>query len=118
MTCFVYMRQVAWDPYASARAQHPLQQISFFCGCLRALDVIELYHPHRVLLQFGYVQTIPPTLLAPIRDTRGTTAGKYKVSYMFLDQYWITWEYHVLSLAHCGHRVQHAWECSPDYLEW
>ncbi|RWR94760.1 serine/threonine-protein phosphatase 7 long form [Cinnamomum micranthum f. kanehirae] len=110
--------EVSWDPYVSARAQHPLHQISFFCGCLRALDVIEPYHPHRVLRQFGYVQTIPSAPLAPIRASRGTTAGKYKVSYAFLDQYWVTWEDHVLSLAHRGRRVSHAWECSSDYIEW
>ena len=81
------MGHVAWDPYASVRAQHPLQQISFFCGCLRALDVIEPYHPHRVLRQFGYIQTIPPAPLTLIHATRGTTAGKYNVSYMVLDQY-------------------------------
>ncbi|RWR93234.1 serine/threonine-protein phosphatase 7 long form isoform X1 [Cinnamomum micranthum f. kanehirae] len=110
--------EVSWDPYVSVRAQHPLHQISFFCGCLRALDVIEPYHLHRVLRQFGYVQTIPSAPLATIRASRGTTAGKYKVSYAFLDQYWVTWEDHVLSLAHRGRRVSHAWECSLDYIEW
>ena len=109
---------MAWEPYIGARTQHPFHQSSFFCGCLRALDVIEPYHPQRVLRQFGYVQTIPPAPLAPLRASRGSTAGQYKVSYKFLDQYWESWEDHVLSQAHRGHRVQHAWECSPDYLEW
>ena len=118
VSCFIYLPQVQWDPYTGVRAHHPFHQISFFCGCLRALDVIEPYHPHRVLRQFGYVQTIPPAPLAPIRASRGSTAGQYRVSYAFLDQYCVTWEDHVLSLAHRGHRSQHAWECSPDYLVW
>ena len=109
---------MAWDPYVAVRAQHPFHQISFFCGCLRSLDVIEPYHPHRVLRQFGHVQTIPPTPLTPIRASRGSTTGKYKVSYRFLDQYWVTWEDHVLYVAHRGHQAQHAWECSTGYLEW
>ena len=87
MYCFIYLAQVVWDPYTAVRAQHPFHQIAFFCGCLRSLDVIEPYHPHRVLRWFGYVQTIPPAPLAPIRASRGSTAGKYRVSYRFLDQY-------------------------------
>ncbi|XXG52864.1 hypothetical protein AAC387_Pa03g1069 [Persea americana] len=48
----LHASEVAWDPYTAVRAQHPFHQISFFCGCLRSLDVIEPYHPHRVLRQF------------------------------------------------------------------
>ena len=85
MYCFICFSQVAWYPYTATRAQHPFHQISFFRGCSRALEVIEPYHPHRVLQQFGFVQTITPAPLTPIRASRGSTHGKYMVSYIFLD---------------------------------
>ena len=118
MYCFIYFSQVAWNPYIAARAQHPFHQISFFCGCWISLDVIEPYHPHKVLRQFGFVQTILPAPLGSIRASRGFTAEKYKVSYKFLDQCWVTWEDHILSVSHRGHWAQHVWECASDYLEW
>ncbi|XP_028070433.1 protein MAIN-LIKE 1-like [Camellia sinensis] len=59
--------EVTWDPYRDCRQHHPCHEITFYSGCLKCLDVVEPYHPERVLRQFGRVQTIPPAPLDPVR---------------------------------------------------
>ncbi|XP_028111263.1 protein MAIN-LIKE 2-like [Camellia sinensis] len=44
---------VIWDPYHSCRDRHPCNPVTFYHGCLKCLDVVEPYHPDRVLRQFG-----------------------------------------------------------------
>ncbi|GMP24879.1 hypothetical protein CsSME_00043671 [Camellia sinensis var. sinensis] len=61
------------------------------------LDVVEPYHPDRVLRQFGRVQTIPDAPLAPSRGARGNISARYTVMYRYLDRMWEAWDNHVLS---------------------
>ena len=93
----VLVMQVTWDPYRDIRQHHPFNQVAFYCGCIKSIDVVEPYHPDRILRQFGRVQTIPPPLLIPIRATRGPTANAYHIAYQYFDQVWERWNDHLLS---------------------
>ncbi|GMP63753.1 hypothetical protein CsSME_00025321 [Camellia sinensis var. sinensis] len=48
-------RLVIWDQYQSCRDVHPCHPVTFYHGCLKCLEVVEPYHPDRVLRQFGRV---------------------------------------------------------------
>ena len=77
--------QVTWDPYNRIRHHHPFHEVAFYSGCIKCMDVVESYHPDRVLRQFDRIQSIPPTPLAPIRATRGPTVAQYHIAYGYLD---------------------------------
>ena len=74
--------------YWRARAQHSLPEIIFFLGCMKCGNIIEPYHPERVLRQFGYVQTIPSLLLSLIEAKWGAGTISYWVIYAFIDDSW------------------------------
>lgn len=112
------MLQVVWDPYREHRVDHPFSQVAFYTGCLKCMDIVEPYHPDRVLRQFGRIQRIPPTPLAPQRATRGATANQYRIAYNYLDQIWERWHNHVLSPIERGQSAAHPWDCAPNYMEW
>ena len=82
------------------------------------MDVVEPYHPKRVLRQFRRIQTIPRTPLAPMQASKGSTVGSYCIVYVFLDQMWERWEDHLLSQASRSHPVIRLSNCVPDYLDW
>ena len=42
-----------------SKDRHPLDPICFFSGFIKCIDIVEPYHPERVLRQFGRVQNIP-----------------------------------------------------------
>ena len=105
-------------PYWRARAQHPLPEITFFSGCLKCGNIIELYHPDRVLRQFGYVQTIPPPPLSPIEGKRGIGTTSYRVIYAFIDDNWNRWDIHLLPLHRRGRPCLFPWHFTQDYLSW
>ncbi|KAL7251008.1 hypothetical protein ACSBR1_012932 [Camellia fascicularis] len=77
--------EVTWDPYRHCRQHHPCHEITFYTGYLKCLDVVEPYHPERVLRQFRRVQTIPPAPFDPVCAVRGVTVGRYRVMYQYLD---------------------------------
>ena len=112
------MLQVVWDPYWEHRADHPFNEVAFYTGCLKCMDIVEPYHPDQVLRQFGRVQRIPPTPLAPQRATRGATANQYRIAYNYLDQIWERRHNHLLSLMERGQPAAHPWDCAPNYMEW
>ncbi|XP_028108507.1 protein MAIN-LIKE 1-like [Camellia sinensis] len=113
--------EVTWDPYRHCRQHHPCHEITFYTGCLKCLDVVEPYHPERVLRQFGRIQTIPPAPLDPVRAVRGVTAGRYKVMYQYLDQIWESWDNHVLSARRRStpdaERIDHALRIAHPIIE-
>ncbi|XP_028076524.1 protein MAIN-LIKE 2-like [Camellia sinensis] len=41
--------KVTWDPYRDCRQHHPCHEITFYSCCLKCLNVVEPYHPERVL---------------------------------------------------------------------
>ncbi|RWR97226.1 serine/threonine-protein phosphatase 7 long form [Cinnamomum micranthum f. kanehirae] len=71
--------RVTSDPYRDVRQYHPFNEVAYYCGCIKCMDVVEPYHSDMVLRQFGRVQTIPSLPLAPIRTTRGPTARDYHI---------------------------------------
>ncbi|KAL7165945.1 hypothetical protein ACSBR2_036753 [Camellia fascicularis] len=91
---------------------------TFCSGCLKCLDVVEPYHPERVLRQFGRVQTIPHAPLDPVRAVKGVTAGRYRVMYQYLDQIWESWDNHVLSTRRRSTLVRRPADCVDGYMQW
>ncbi|XP_028077085.1 protein MAIN-LIKE 1-like [Camellia sinensis] len=59
---------VIWDPYHSCRDRHPCNPVTFYHGCLKCLDVVEPYHPNRVLRQFGKHIELALQISHPIID--------------------------------------------------
>ena len=110
--------QVIWDPYHSCRDRHPCNPVTFYHGCLKCLDVVEPYHPDRVLRQFGKVQTIPDAPLAPSRGARGNISARYTGMYRYLDRIWEAWDNHVLSEQRRSTPVHQPWQCVPGYMDW
>ncbi|KAL7251143.1 hypothetical protein ACSBR1_013052 [Camellia fascicularis] len=112
---FEFLSEVTWDPYRDCRQYHLCHEIIFYTGCLKCLDVVEPYHPEKVLKQFGRVQTIPPTPLDPVLVVRGVTAGRYRVMYQYLYQIWESWDNHVLSARMRNTPIRHPADCRIDH---
>ncbi|KAK9111484.1 hypothetical protein Scep_019003 [Stephania cephalantha] len=51
--------EVTWDPYVNHRDNGAVHTMAFYSGTLKYMDVVEPYHPERILRQFGHVQSIP-----------------------------------------------------------
>ena len=106
-----------WDPYSRCRDHHPCHEITYYTGCIKCMDIVEPYHPDRVLRQFGRVQSIPLAPLSPMRAVRGSTANQYRVVYQYLDQMWERWQNHVLRDR--GLPVTTTMpDCDRGYMEW
>ncbi|CAL9001777.1 unnamed protein product, partial [Prunus brigantina] len=80
---------------------------------LRCCDVIEPYHPERVLRQFGRVQTIRPRISAPTRT--GSRANSYN---SYFGEMWDNRENHMLGEANRSVPVRRPSDTVPGYLEW
>ncbi|KAI7981430.1 hypothetical protein LOK49_Contig43G00002, partial [Camellia lanceoleosa] len=96
---------IEWDPYRLCRTHHPLHEVAYYTGCLKCFDIVEPYHPNRVLRQFGRVQTIPPAPLSPVRATRVC---------LYSSSVGIMYQYH----AHSVLIQQQPFECVREYREW
>ena len=114
----IYLLQVVWDPHRHIREDRPFLDIAFYSGCLNCMDVVEPYHPERVLRQFGRIQTIPRAPLAPERATRGSTAASYRIRYLYHAQEWDRWEDHLLSRASRSHPVTRPTDSVPGFMDW
>ncbi|CAL5354704.1 unnamed protein product [Camellia sinensis] len=110
--------QVIRDPYQSCKDRHPCNSVTFYHECLKCLDVVDPYHPDRVLRQFGRVQTIPDAPLAHIRGTQGNIFVRYTVMYRYLDRIWEAWDIHVLSEQRRSTPVHQPWECVLGDMDW
>ncbi|XP_028090313.1 protein MAIN-LIKE 1-like [Camellia sinensis] len=76
--------EMEWDPYRLCRTHHPLHEVAYYTGYLKCFDIVEPYHPNRVLRQFGSVQTIPPEPLShqqPSECVRGYREWYARVSH-------------------------------------
>ncbi|XP_028105765.1 protein MAIN-LIKE 1-like, partial [Camellia sinensis] len=94
----LHANEIEWDPYCLCRTHHPLHEVAYYTRCLKCFDIVEPYHPNRVLRQFGRVITIPPEPLSPVRAIRGSKPGQYRIMYQYHDTIWAQWENHVLSI--------------------
>ncbi|KAK9087523.1 hypothetical protein Syun_029917 [Stephania yunnanensis] len=62
--------------------------MAFYSGKIKYMDVVEPYHPERILRQFGHVQSIPDPPYGPLEAHRGPFANKYSVKYGFEQDNW------------------------------
>lgn len=81
------------------------------------MDVVEPYHPDRVLRQFGMVQKIPQAPIPPVAGKRDEIS--YTVEYSYTAEYFEHWENHLLAEQNRG-RVLTIGEpdCEANYLPW
>ena len=115
---WIHYFQVTWDPYCDVRCYHPFNEVVYYCGCIKCVDVVEPHHPDMVLRQFGRVHTIPPPPLAPIRATRGLIARNYHIAYQYINQIWEGWPNRLLFALNCSELVMRPADCVPGYMNW
>ena len=73
----VHLFIAVWDPYLEHRTAHRFHQVAYYIRCLKCIDIVESYHPDRVLRQFNRVQMILPSPLALKHATRGSSMNQY-----------------------------------------
>ncbi|XP_028094224.1 protein MAIN-LIKE 1-like [Camellia sinensis] len=108
---------VIWDPYHDKCIEHPFSDVTYYSGCIKCMQIVELYHPNKVLRQFGKVKTIPSPSLALVQASRGSTSKQYSIAYKYLDTIWESWENHLLFETTHSVLVFHPWDCVPSYLD-
>ncbi|KAK9160072.1 hypothetical protein Syun_006413 [Stephania yunnanensis] len=92
--------------------------MAFYSGILKYLDVVEPYHPERILRQFGHVQFIPDQLYRPLEAHRDPSTLKYSVKYEFQQDNWECWRKHLLAPEIHGDKAQFEFLATTDYLPW
>ncbi|KAL3614602.1 hypothetical protein CASFOL_041688 [Castilleja foliolosa] len=92
---------------------------TLFLGSLRCLTDTEVYHPNRVLRQFGLLQTVPGPPIKPIDGCyRGRNGTAYKVQYPCSDGTWNIQGAGQLHLDVYDTAAHPRWMTSPDYMGW
>ncbi|KAK9105295.1 hypothetical protein Scep_022139 [Stephania cephalantha] len=92
--------------------------MAFYSGTLKYMDVVEPYHPERILRQFGHVQSIPDPPYRPLEAHRGPSALKYSVKDGLQQDNWERWRNHLLAPEVRGDKAQFEFLATPDYLPW
>ncbi|KAK9142864.1 hypothetical protein Syun_012264 [Stephania yunnanensis] len=92
--------------------------MAFYSGKINDKDVVEPYHPKRILRQFGHVRSIPDPPYCPLEAHRGPFANKYSVKYGFEQDNWERWRNHVLAPEVRGEKTVFEFLATPDYLPW
>ncbi|KAK9143437.1 hypothetical protein Syun_012837 [Stephania yunnanensis] len=92
--------------------------MAFYSGKIKYMDVVEPYHPERILRQFGHVQSIPDPPYRPLEAHRGTFANKYSIKYGFEQDNWERWRNHKLAPEVRGEKAVFEFLATPDYLPW
>ncbi|KAK9166870.1 hypothetical protein Scep_002061 [Stephania cephalantha] len=110
--------EVTWDPYVNLRENGVVQAMAFYSGKIKYMDVVEPYHPERILRQFGHVQSIPDPPYRPLEAHRGPFAKKYSVKYGFKQDNWERWRNHVLAPEVRGEKAVFEFLATPEYLPW
>ncbi|KAK9112051.1 hypothetical protein Scep_019570 [Stephania cephalantha] len=72
--------EVTWDPYVNHRENGVVHAMAFYSGTLKYMDVVEPYHPERILRQFGHVQSIPDPPYRPLEAHRGPSHSNTRSS--------------------------------------
>lgn len=91
---------------------YKFEEVTWFSGCLPCLDIVESYHPERVVRQMGRVQGIPKDVIKP-------TIRKSKACGTSHDHCLLTdWKSHVLHDDHRGDPIQYRYGTRPDYYPW
>ncbi|KAK9086719.1 hypothetical protein Syun_029113 [Stephania yunnanensis] len=90
--------------------------MAFYSGKIKYMDVVEPYHPKRILRQFSHVQSILDPPYRPLEAHRGPFANKYSVKYGFEQDNWQRWRNHVLAPEVWGEKAVFEFLATPDYL--
>ncbi|KAK9121464.1 hypothetical protein Syun_019081 [Stephania yunnanensis] len=77
------LSEVTWDPYVNYRDNRVVHPMAFYNGILKYMDVMEPYHPERILRWLAHVQSIPDPPYRPLEAHRGPSTLKYSVKYGF-----------------------------------
>ncbi|KAH1197611.1 Protein MAIN-LIKE 1 [Glycine max] len=94
---------VSWLPYTEHRGVRAFQEISSFQGQLRWGPMIVTVRPERVVRQFGYIQSIPPS---PVSS---------RFSHDQIDDRWMEFADHLLP---AGQLCLVPGQVSADDMEW
>ncbi|XP_068504193.1 protein MAIN-LIKE 2-like [Phaseolus vulgaris] len=95
---------IIWTPYEDHRLSRPFETIYLFSSHLRLGSLSHRHMPERVLCQFGYEQSIPPSPMA------AEAPGAHVI-----DQTWLQFDHHVVT----GLRVASSPSaCVPEYMSW
>ncbi|KAL5141605.1 Protein MAIN-LIKE 1 [Glycine soja] len=94
---------VSWLPYTEHRGVRAFQEISSFQGQLRWGPMIVTVRPERVVRQFGYIQSIPPSPVSA------------RLSHDQIDDRWMEFADHLLP---AGQLCLVPGQVSADYIEW
>lgn len=111
--------QVEWQPL---KRHYPIKEITWFSGCLPCMDIVEAYHPERVVRQMGRVQGIPRPPMVPNVKVRKGDGSYYKVEHTHDHCYLENWRSHLLEEAARGNKVPPSTICEyitiPGYESW
>ncbi|KAK9088808.1 hypothetical protein Scep_027890 [Stephania cephalantha] len=108
--------EVTWDPYVNLRENGVVQAMAFYSGKIKYMDVVEPYHPERILRQFGHVQSIPDPPYRPLEAHRGPACKQV------LRQVWVrtrqlgAMEEPCVGLLKLGREAIFEFLATPDYL--
>ncbi|KAH1256356.1 hypothetical protein GmHk_03G006528 [Glycine max] len=94
---------VSWLPYTEHRGVRAFELISSFQGQLRWGPMVVIVRPERVVRQFGYIQSIPPSPVSA------------RLSHDDIDDRWMHFAEHVLP---AGELCLVLGQVSANYMEW
>ena len=97
------------EPISRSRDHHSFPDVAFFAGCRKCVDIVEPYHPKKVLRQFGQVQIILSPI-PPAHSRRRYSSKQYRLSYNSVDHFWERWRSHILSKEERSVPVTYQWE--------
>lgn len=75
---------------------YPIEEVTWYSGCIIAGSYIEAYHPERVVRQMGHVQKIPKVPILPNVRVRDRSGRNYKVEHSLAQVFLNDWESHLL----------------------
>lgn len=96
----------------------PENDVCWFYGCIRTLDIEEVYHPNRVVRQLGHVQSIPQSPIPPKVSNRSGKGKQYNVTHDSRDDDFIHFLNHLVNKDQRLGKARFDWECTPDYMTW
>lgn len=84
---------------------YPIEEVTWYCGCIIAGSYIEAYHPERVVRQMGHIQNIPKVPIWPKTKIRDRNGRNYKVEHSITHVFLNDWQSHFLYEKHRGEKT-------------
>ncbi|XP_068498557.1 protein MAINTENANCE OF MERISTEMS-like [Phaseolus vulgaris] len=95
---------VIWTPYEDHILSRPFETIYLFSGHLRLGSLSQRHMPERVLRQFGYEKSIPPSPMST------ESPGAHVI-----DQRWLQFDHHLVTGLTATSSPS---ACVPEYMSW